>query len=82
VAESSSFNQEAGPTAIAEGSNLLVSRESSYFWQDQLRHSDAVKDFRSIKHLLNTVASFEVGQVFEFATHPVHIGQSTLGTRP
>jgi hypothetical protein len=46
-------------------------RSSRYFLEDQLRHSDAVEDFRTVKQLLASVQSFGLNQLFRFAAEPV-----------
>jgi hypothetical protein len=50
-------------------------RTSRYFLEDQLRCSDAVSDFRSIKDMVSRTQAFNVRGSFRFQQQvvPVHI---------
>ena len=41
-------------------------RTSAYFLQDQMRCSEAVEDFRSIRNLIQRVADFQPKTAFQF----------------
>lgn len=43
-------------------------RETNYFLMDQLRYSETVEEFRSVKNALTRASGFKVGQrAFQFA---------------
>ncbi|HEY9746043.1 MAG TPA: hypothetical protein V6C99_07480 [Oculatellaceae cyanobacterium] len=46
-------------------------RNSKYFLEDQLRYSEAVADFRSIKEFLSNSAAFTGACAFQWQTAPV-----------
>jgi hypothetical protein len=46
-------------------------RTSKYFLEDQLRCSEAVQDFRTVKSVLSNTSLFTVRQAFRFASEPV-----------
>jgi hypothetical protein len=50
-------------------------RTSKYFMQDQLRCSEAAADFRSVKELISSAASFNLKQAFQFQTVAVPVKQ-------
>ncbi|MEB3286317.1 MAG: hypothetical protein VKJ04_02320 [Vampirovibrionales bacterium] len=41
-------------------------RNSNYFLQDQLRCSEAVEDFRSVRNLINKLSDFKHDLAFQF----------------
>lgn len=48
-------------------------RTSKYFLEDQLRCSEAVRDFRTVKSTLGSTSQFNVRQAFRFASEPVPV---------
>lgn len=46
-------------------------RSSKYFLEDQLRYSEAVADFRSVKEFLSNTSAFTGRNVFQWQTAPV-----------
>ncbi|WP_373532334.1 hypothetical protein [Vampirovibrio sp.] len=51
-------------------------RSSHYFLQDQLRCSEAAADFRSVKELITSAASFNLKQAFQFQAIPIQSKQT------
>ena len=41
-------------------------RTSSYFLEDQLRCSEALEDFRSVRNLLHSLTDFQPKEAFQF----------------
>ena len=48
-------------------------RSTNYFLEDQLRCSEAVADFRSIKNLMASATDFTVRTAFRFQCEPVWV---------
>jgi hypothetical protein len=48
-------------------------RTSKYFLDDQLKCSDALSDFRSVKNLVNKTQAFNVRGAFQFQTQTVPV---------
>ena len=48
-------------------------RTSKYFLEDQLRFSDAVADFRSVRELLSKATDFAISNPFQFQTEAIPI---------
>jgi hypothetical protein len=46
---------------------------SRYFLQNQLRTSDAVQDFKTVKNLMDATAYFNVRRTFKFAMETVPV---------
>jgi hypothetical protein len=46
-------------------------RSSKYFLEDQLRYSEAVADFRSVKEFLSNTSAFTGKSAFQWQTAPV-----------
>jgi hypothetical protein len=48
-------------------------RTNRYFLQDQLRCSEAISDFRSVKQLLSSTPAFSGASAFRFRPEPVAV---------
>lgn len=48
-------------------------RTAQYFLDDQLRCSEAVSDFRSVKNLLEKAGAFDITQAFRFQAAAVRV---------
>ena len=48
-------------------------RTTKYFLEDQLRCSEAVQDFRTVKNLLDKTPQFNLRQTFQFATQAIPV---------
>lgn len=48
-------------------------RTTRYFLEDQLRCSEAVADFKSIRNLMNSASGFTVRTAFRFQSEPVWV---------
>jgi hypothetical protein len=52
-------------------------RTSKYFLEDQLRCSEAIQDFRTVKNLLAQTPQFNLRGTFKFATVNITVSDST-----
>lgn len=48
-------------------------RTNQYFLEDQLRCSEAISDFRSVREFISKTQAFNFKRAFQFQTQPVFV---------